>query len=125
MKYLVLSFSRNCKGNPHCFEGLGEKEWLGDVDESSWVELDDPLNERRIEVNRYIIHYKEWFLKSEFANNLNAIISEFFRWTEKSRSYLLCEQPVAGTVYCECIHYVLKFTSNNISYLLHYQAMVS
>ena len=40
-------FSRNCKGNPHCLVGLGEKEWFQEIDESSWHDLDDPEKERR------------------------------------------------------------------------------
>ena len=40
-------FSRNCKGNPHCLVGLGEKEWFEEIDEKSWHDLDDPEKERR------------------------------------------------------------------------------
>ncbi|CAH1775543.1 unnamed protein product [Owenia fusiformis] len=43
------SCRRNCKGNPHCLGGLGEKEWLGEIDDSNWHDLEDPNNERRKE----------------------------------------------------------------------------
>ncbi|XP_071805527.1 ubiquitin carboxyl-terminal hydrolase 48-like [Asterias amurensis] len=38
---------RNCKGNPNCLIGLGEKEWLCDIDEDKWHEIEDPNLERR------------------------------------------------------------------------------
>lgn len=36
-------------------EGLGEREWLGDVDVSSWIKLDDPNAERRVEVRKCLL----------------------------------------------------------------------
>ena len=41
---------RNCKGNPNCLVGLGEKEWLGDITDDRWHEVDDPNLERREKV---------------------------------------------------------------------------
>ncbi|XP_038078430.1 ubiquitin carboxyl-terminal hydrolase 48-like [Patiria miniata] len=38
---------RNCKGNPNCLVGLGEKEWLCDIKEDRWHEVEDPELERR------------------------------------------------------------------------------
>nr|XP_006811923.1 PREDICTED: ubiquitin carboxyl-terminal hydrolase 48-like [Saccoglossus kowalevskii] len=40
---------RNCKGNPNCLNGLGENLWLGEIDDDSWHEIEDPNNERRQE----------------------------------------------------------------------------
>lgn len=39
---------RNCRGNPFCLNGLGEKRWFEELDESKWHEF-DPEGERRSE----------------------------------------------------------------------------
>jgi ubiquitin carboxyl-terminal hydrolase 48 len=41
---------RNCKGNPQCLIGLGEKEWLGEIADENWHDIEDPNNERRKKV---------------------------------------------------------------------------
>ncbi|KAI0234833.1 Ubiquitin carboxyl-terminal hydrolase 48 [Lamellibrachia satsuma] len=38
---------RNCKGNPFCLLGLGERDWLCEIDDSNWHDIDDPEVERR------------------------------------------------------------------------------
>ncbi|KAL2773242.1 ubiquitin carboxyl-terminal hydrolase 48 isoform c [Daubentonia madagascariensis] len=38
---------RNCKGNPNCLVGIGEHIWLGEIDENSFHNIDDPNCERR------------------------------------------------------------------------------
>ena len=38
---------RNCKGNPNCLLGIGEHIWLGEIDENSFHNTDDPNCERR------------------------------------------------------------------------------
>ncbi|KAJ6656859.1 hypothetical protein lerEdw1_003190 [Lerista edwardsae] len=38
---------RNCRGNPNCLVGIGEHIWLGEIDESSFHNIDDPNFERR------------------------------------------------------------------------------
>lgn len=38
---------RNCKGNPNCLVGIGEQAWLGDIDEDTFHNIDDPNTERR------------------------------------------------------------------------------
>uniref|UniRef100_T1J4B6 Exosome complex component 10 homolog n=1 Tax=Strigamia maritima TaxID=126957 RepID=T1J4B6_STRMM len=40
---------RNCKGNPNCLFGLGEKEWLDAEKEESWLAIEDPKQEKRSE----------------------------------------------------------------------------
>ncbi|KAJ0023448.1 hypothetical protein NQD34_003347 [Periophthalmus magnuspinnatus] len=39
---------RNCKGNPNCLVGIGEQAWLGDIDENTFHNIDDPNTERRV-----------------------------------------------------------------------------
>uniref|UniRef100_A0A674KFZ2 Ubiquitin carboxyl-terminal hydrolase 48 n=1 Tax=Terrapene triunguis TaxID=2587831 RepID=A0A674KFZ2_9SAUR len=38
---------RNCRGNPNCLVGIGEHVWLGEIDENSFHNIDDPNSERR------------------------------------------------------------------------------
>ncbi|XP_074780800.1 ubiquitin carboxyl-terminal hydrolase 48 isoform X5 [Athene noctua] len=38
---------RNCRGNPNCLVGIGEHVWLGEIDENSFHNIDDPNYERR------------------------------------------------------------------------------
>ncbi|MGH0149246.1 UNVERIFIED_CONTAM: hypothetical protein FKN15_055223 [Acipenser sinensis] len=38
---------RNCKGNPNCLVGIGEHTWLGEIDENTFHNIDDPNSERR------------------------------------------------------------------------------
>ncbi|XP_053818596.1 ubiquitin carboxyl-terminal hydrolase 48 isoform X3 [Vidua chalybeata] len=38
---------RNCRGNPNCLVGIGEHAWLGEIDENSFHNIDDPNCERR------------------------------------------------------------------------------
>ncbi|XP_052556991.1 ubiquitin carboxyl-terminal hydrolase 48-like [Tympanuchus pallidicinctus] len=41
------SCRRNCRGNPNCLVGIGEHVWLGEIDENSFHNIDDPNCERR------------------------------------------------------------------------------
>ncbi|XP_068598995.1 ubiquitin carboxyl-terminal hydrolase 48 [Brachionichthys hirsutus] len=41
------SCRRNCKGNPNCLVAIGEQAWLGDIDENTFHNIDDPNSERR------------------------------------------------------------------------------
>lgn len=43
---------RNCRGNPNCLVGIGEHVWLGEIDENSFHNIDDPNCERRKKVPR-------------------------------------------------------------------------
>lgn len=42
---------RNCRGNPNCLVGIGEHVWLGEIDENSFHNIDDPNCERRKKVD--------------------------------------------------------------------------
>lgn len=44
------SHRRNCRGNPNCLVGIGEHVWLGEIDENSFHNIDDPNCERRKKV---------------------------------------------------------------------------
>ena len=47
---LLILCRRNCKGNPNCLIGIGEHLWLGDIDENTFHNIDDPSSERRDKV---------------------------------------------------------------------------
>ena len=46
----VLIFRKNCKGNPLCLSGLGEKKWFTEIADSAWHSIEDPNGERRKKV---------------------------------------------------------------------------
>lgn len=46
----IFSCRRNCKGNPNCLVGIGEQVWLGEIDENTFHNIDDPNSERREKV---------------------------------------------------------------------------
>ncbi|XP_066296136.1 ubiquitin carboxyl-terminal hydrolase 48-like [Branchiostoma lanceolatum] len=70
---------RNCKNNPNCLVGLGESQWLGEIDDEAFQEIEDPNNERRAEgsfvglknlgatcyVNTFL---QVWFQNQEFRS---------------------------------------------------------
>ena len=52
--YLSCFLSRrNCKGNPNCLVNLGEKEWLKEIRDEHWYQMDDPEEEKRTKVSDY------------------------------------------------------------------------
>lgn len=49
--FFFFSCRRNCRGNPNCLVGIGEHIWLGEIDENSFHNIDDPNCERRKKVS--------------------------------------------------------------------------
>lgn len=47
---VIFLCRRNCKGNPNCLVGIGEQVWLGEIDENTFHNIDDPNSERREKV---------------------------------------------------------------------------
>lgn len=43
----VATCKRNCRGNPFCLNGIGERMWLCQIDERKWHDIEDPNHERR------------------------------------------------------------------------------
>ncbi|XP_071502708.1 ubiquitin carboxyl-terminal hydrolase 48-like [Diadema antillarum] len=43
------SCRRNCRGNPNCLVNLGEKDWLKEISDDHWHQIDDPEEEKRKE----------------------------------------------------------------------------
>ncbi|XP_052547662.1 ubiquitin carboxyl-terminal hydrolase 48 isoform X3 [Tympanuchus pallidicinctus] len=72
---------RNCRGNPNCLVGIGEHVWLGEIDENSFHNIDDPNCERRkknafvglknLGATCYVNTFLQmWFLNLEFRQAL-------------------------------------------------------
>ncbi|EHB07082.1 Ubiquitin carboxyl-terminal hydrolase 48 [Heterocephalus glaber] len=64
----------NCKGNPNCLVGIGERIWLGEIDENSFHNIDDLNCERRKKnsfvglINLGATYYVNTFLRVWFLN---------------------------------------------------------
>lgn len=69
--FLIIQFffhRRNCKGNPNCLVGIGEHIWLGEIDENSFHNIDDPNCERRKKVSQHFVRdFHMVFLCALFA----------------------------------------------------------
>lgn len=52
MRLFIIAwfYRRNCKGNPNCLVAIGEQAWLGEIDENTFHNIDDPNSERRDKV---------------------------------------------------------------------------
>ena len=50
MEFTLLC-RKNCRGNPHCLQALGEGHWLRDIDPRNWSDIGNPIEEKRKEVN--------------------------------------------------------------------------
>ena len=78
--------SRNCKGNPHCLNGLGEKVWFGEIEDKTWHDVEDPEEERRKPTafvglkNLGATCYVNTFLQLWFMND--HIQEGIFKWRE-------------------------------------------
>ncbi|XP_070561679.1 ubiquitin carboxyl-terminal hydrolase 48-like isoform X2 [Ptychodera flava] len=91
------SCRRNCKGNPNCLMGLGESLWLGEIDDDSWHEIEDPNTERRVDgsfvglknlgatcyVNTLL---QVWFHNEEFRKTM-------YKWTPLDRDRSKAKSP--------------------------------
>ena len=45
--YFTFVCRRNCKGSPRCLNFIGERSWLGKIEDSQWHDIEDPETERR------------------------------------------------------------------------------
>lgn len=78
--------NRNCKGNPYCLNGLGEKVWFGEIEDKNWHDVEDPEVERRKPgmfvglKNLGATCYVNTFLQLWFMND--HIQEGIFRWRE-------------------------------------------
>ena len=78
--------SRNCKGNPYCLNGLGEKVWFSEIEDRNWHDVEDPETERR-KPNMFVglknlgaTCYVNTFLQLWFMND--HIQEGIFKWRD-------------------------------------------
>ncbi|XP_077998127.1 ubiquitin carboxyl-terminal hydrolase 48-like [Glandiceps talaboti] len=102
---------RNCKGNPRCLVGMGENLWLGEIDDESWHEIEDPNLERRSEdsfvglknlgatcyVNTLL---QVWFHNEEFRRAMYQWLPQYSPKESKVPQLSLQGEDIAPTTVC-------------------------
>uniref|UniRef100_A0A452QVH8 Ubiquitin carboxyl-terminal hydrolase 48 n=1 Tax=Ursus americanus TaxID=9643 RepID=A0A452QVH8_URSAM len=106
---------RNCKGNPNCLVGIGEHIWLGEIDENSFHNIDDPNCERRkknsfvgltnLGATCYVNTFLQvWFLNLELRQAL------YFSSFLKTTCFLTDYEP---QTICEHLQYLFALLQNS------------
>ncbi|XP_063292765.1 ubiquitin carboxyl-terminal hydrolase 48 isoform X3 [Pelobates fuscus] len=113
---------RNCKGNPNCLVGIGEHVWLGEIDENSFHNIDDPNFERRKKntfvgltnlgatcyVNTFV---QVWFLNLEFRRALYLYENS---WSvAKAEECILEDKEYEPQSICEQLQYLFALLQNS------------
>ncbi|KAL0978076.1 hypothetical protein UPYG_G00165600 [Umbra pygmaea] len=80
---------RNCKGNPNCLVGIGEHAWLGEIDENTFHNIDDPNSERR-DKNTFV-----GLTNLGATCYVNTFLQVWFHNLELRRTLYLCQNPRA------------------------------
>uniref|UniRef100_A0A4W3H452 Ubiquitin carboxyl-terminal hydrolase 48 n=1 Tax=Callorhinchus milii TaxID=7868 RepID=A0A4W3H452_CALMI len=78
---------RNCRGNPNCLVGLGEHVWLGEIDENSFHNIDDPNSERRCK-NTFV-----GLTNLGATCYVNTLLQVWFHNLELRQALYLCHSP--------------------------------
>ncbi|KAM4015814.1 LOW QUALITY PROTEIN: ubiquitin carboxyl-terminal hydrolase 48 [Anomaloglossus baeobatrachus] len=112
---------RNCRGNPNCLVG-GEHVWLGEIDESSFHNIDDPNCERRKKntfvgltnlgatcyVNTFV---QVWFLNMELRRAL--YLYEDPSSVEKVEACIQEDKEYEPQTICEHLQYLFALLHNS------------
>ncbi|XP_053546203.1 ubiquitin carboxyl-terminal hydrolase 48 [Bombina bombina] len=113
---------RNCKGNPNCLVGIGEHIWLGEREENSFHNIDDPNFERRKKntfvgltnlgatcyVNTFV---QVWFLNLELRRAL--YLYENAWSAEKAEECIKEDKEYEPQTICEHIQYLFALLQNS------------
>ncbi|KAM4651925.1 LOW QUALITY PROTEIN: ubiquitin carboxyl-terminal hydrolase 48 [Discoglossus pictus] len=113
---------RNCKGNPNCLVGIGEHIWLGEIDENSFHNIDDPNFERRKKntfvgltnlgatcyVNTFV---QVWFLNLELRRAL--YLYENAWSAEKAEECIQEDKDYEPQTICEHLQYLFALLQNS------------
>ncbi|XP_028855208.1 ubiquitin carboxyl-terminal hydrolase 48 isoform X1 [Denticeps clupeoides] len=108
---------RNCKGNPNCLIGIGEHVWLGDIDENSFHNIDDPNSERR-DKNTFV-----GLTNLGATCYVNTFLQVWFHNLELRRTLYLCQSSRAEghnddsdyepQTVCEHLQYLFALLQNS------------
>ncbi|NP_001120167.1 ubiquitin carboxyl-terminal hydrolase 48 [Xenopus tropicalis] len=113
---------RNCKGNPNCLVGVGEHIWLGEIDENTFHNIDDPNSERRKKntfvgltnlgatcyVNTFV---QVWFLNMELRRALYLYENS---WSaEKAEQCIQEDKEYEPQTICEHLQYLFALLQNS------------
>uniref|UniRef100_A0AAY4D3S0 Ubiquitin carboxyl-terminal hydrolase 48 n=1 Tax=Denticeps clupeoides TaxID=299321 RepID=A0AAY4D3S0_9TELE len=102
---------RNCKGNPNCLIGIGEHVWLGDIDENSFHNIDDPNSERR-DKNTFV-----GLTNLGATCYVNTFLQVWFHNLELRRTLYLCQSSRAEDyepqTVCEHLQYLFALLQNS------------
>ena len=96
--------NRNCKGNPYCLNGLGEKVWFGEIEDRNWHDVEDPDEERRKPgmfvglKNLGATCYVNTFLQLWFMND--DIQEGIFKWREQESAVKYSEDDWKPSSVC-------------------------
>ncbi|XP_066546567.1 ubiquitin carboxyl-terminal hydrolase 48 isoform X3 [Amia ocellicauda] len=108
---------RNCKGNPNCLVGIGEHVWLGEIDENSFHNIDDPNSERR-DKNTFV-----GLTNLGATCYVNTFLQVWFHNLELRQMLYLCQNPRAEEhdldldyepqTICEHLQYLFALLQNS------------
>ncbi|XP_013885848.1 ubiquitin carboxyl-terminal hydrolase 48 isoform X1 [Austrofundulus limnaeus] len=108
---------RNCKGNPNCLVGIGEQAWLGQIDENTFHNIDDPNSERR-DKNTFV-----GLTNLGATCYVNTFLQVWFHNLELRRSLYLChnsraqehstESDYEPQSICEHLQYLFALMQNS------------
>ncbi|XP_030632377.1 ubiquitin carboxyl-terminal hydrolase 48 isoform X2 [Chanos chanos] len=108
---------RNCKGNPNCLVGIGEHVWLGEIDENTFHNIDDPNSERR-DKNTFV-----GLTNLGATCYVNTFLQVWFHNLELRRTLYLCQNSRAEghnmdsdyepRTICEHLQYLFALLQNS------------
>uniref|UniRef100_M4AWU6 Ubiquitin carboxyl-terminal hydrolase 48 n=1 Tax=Xiphophorus maculatus TaxID=8083 RepID=M4AWU6_XIPMA len=103
---------RNCKGNPNCLVGIGEQVWLGEIDENTFHNIDDPNSERR-EKNIFV-----GLTNLGATCYVNTFLQVWFHNLELRKSLYQCQNSRLKINYepqsiCEHLQYLFALLQNS------------
>ncbi|XP_006641945.1 ubiquitin carboxyl-terminal hydrolase 48 isoform X1 [Lepisosteus oculatus] len=111
------SCRRNCKANPNCLVGIGEHLWLGEIDENSFHNIDDPNSERR-DKNTFV-----GLTNLGATCYVNTFLQVWFHNLELRQTLYLCQNPRAEEhdldsdyepqTICEHLQYLFALLQNS------------